>query len=750
MANLVIVESPAKANTIKGYLGSSYKVVASKGHIRDLPKSTLGIDVERGFEPHYINIRGKSDVIKDLKRDAKEATKIFLATDPDREGEAISWHIAKELGIPEDRACRVCFNEITKNAVKAAIKNPRKIDIDLVNSQQARRILDRLVGFNLSQVLWKSIGSGLSGGRVQSVAARIIAERETEIKDFVPQEYWTVDATLTSASGDTVIAKLWGDKSGKIRLENEKQASYVLSRISQGDFCAKSVKHQERLKQPSAPFTTSTLQQEASKRLGFQSSKTMKVAQELYDGLNLGPALGGFVGLITYMRTDSTRISADAQKIASDYILENYGEAYLPDSARVFKTRTGAQDAHEAIRPSIITLTPKDIKRALTADQYKLYKLIWDRFIASQMAPAVLDTVSFDIENSGYIFKSSGHTLKFSGYMSVYGVDDEDSEDEELAKLPVIKRGETLRCDSVVHQQHFTEAPARYTEASLIKFLEENGIGRPSTYAPIISIIISRDYVRRDGKTLVGTELGTITTSFMKEHFPEIVDYEFTASMENSLDSIENGQETIVEVIGEFWKRFEREIEQAVQCSKEKSSKMPLQESEYDCPLCSKKMVYKTGRFGRFLACPDYPKCKSTVAVDKDGAPLKREEKKATLAGFKCELCGSEMVERRGKFGVFYACSNYPKCKFTKQKTVELDVNCPKCQRKLVGRYTKENSLVYSCSGYPECDFSSWDRPMNEKCPRCGEILYFRKSKSALICKNKGCDYIRAEDITND
>ena len=746
MANLVIVESPAKANTIKGYLGSSYKVVASKGHIRDLPKSSLGIDVENGFVPHYINIRGKSDVIKELKRDAKGATRIFLATDPDREGEAISWHIAKELGIPEDRACRVCFNEITKNAVKQAIKNPRKINIDLVNSQQARRILDRLVGFNLSQVLWKRIGSGLSGGRVQSVAARIIAERESEIKAFVPQEYWTLEAELTAASGDSIIARFYGDKKGKIRIENKDVAADIKSKVSQGQFVAKNVKHSERQRMPSAPFTTSTLQQEASKRLGFQSSKTMKVAQELYDGLNLGPALGGFVGLITYMRTDSTRISDEARATCAEYIKSSYGDEYLPDSERVYKSRNGAQDAHEAIRPSIITLEPKDVKRALTQDQYKLYKLIWERFIASQMTPAVLDTVSFDIENAGFLFKAGGHTVKFAGFMSVYGIDDDDNEDEELTNLPKIKRGETLLAGDVVTEQHFTEPPARYTEASLIKFLEENGIGRPSTYAPIISIIISRDYVRREGKTLVGTELGEVTTSFMKEHFPEIVDYEFTASMEDSLDSIENGKESIIDVIGEFWSRFDGELKCALENAGERSSKVPLQQSEYDCPICSKKMVYKTGRFGRFLACPDYPKCKGTTTVDKDGAPVKREEKKVVLAGFNCEACASPMVERRGRYGVFFACSNYPKCKFTKQKTVSLGIKCPKCSSELIGRYTKENSLIYSCLGYPECDFSSWDKPLDESCPKCSEMLYFRKSRGAVICKNKDCDYTREED----
>ncbi len=750
MSNLVIVESPAKANTIKSYLGSNYKVVASKGHIRDLPKSSLGIDVENDFEPHYINIRGKGDVIKELKRDAKNATKIFLATDPDREGEAISWHIAKELGIPADKACRVTFNEITKSAVKEAIKTPRKINVDLVNSQQARRILDRLVGFNLSQVLWKSIGSGLSGGRVQSVAARIIAEREREIEAFKPSEYWTVEASFEAPGGDTFCARFYGNKKGRIKLESREDAEQVKKTLDGGTFKVATVKHAEKQRAPYPPFTTSTLQQEASKHLGFQSTRTMKVAQELYDGINLGASLGGIQGIITYMRTDSTRISPIATEACVNYIKSNFSPELIPDEPRVYKNKSNAQDAHEAIRPSNVELTPRLLKKVLTNEQYRLYKLIWERFVASQMASCVLDTVSIDIENSGLIFKCSGQVVKSLGFLTIYTSGDESEDGDTLAKLPLVKKGEQLRAIDVENHQHFTEPPVRYTEASLIKFLEENGIGRPSTYAPIISIIVSRDYVKRDGKTLVGTKLGKITTEFMEENFPEVVDYEFTASMENSLDSIENGEKSIKEVISGFWTKFAAELEIAKESSVKKTENLPLNESEYCCPKCQKAMVYKTGRFGKFLACVDYPACKSTIAVDKDGKPVESNERKAVLAGFKCEACGAEMVERRGRFGVFYACSEYPKCKFTRQKTINISVDCPECGKPLVGRYTKENSIVYSCTGYPECNFSSWDRPLEEKCPDCGKILYYRKSKGTVICKEHGCGYSRREDINDD
>ena len=753
MANLVIVESPAKANTIKGYLGSNYKVIASKGHIRDLPKSTLGIDVENNFEPHYINIRGKGDVIKELKREAKSASKIFLATDPDREGEAISWHIANELGIPADKACRVTFNEITQSAVKEAIKNPRRINEDLVNSQQARRILDRLVGFKLSEVLWKNLKSGLSGGRVQSVAARIVTEREEEIRAFVPQEYWTVEASLMTNGGEKIDAKLYGDRNGKLKLSCESEAMSVKKAVASGEFKVRDVKHAVKYKQPAPPFTTSTLQQEASRQLGYQSQRIMKVAQELYDGLNLGVSLGGVQGLITYMRTDSTRISASAQESCAAYIKEKYGEEFLPSTQRSFKTNASAQDAHEAIRPSNVYITPKSIRKMLTGEQYRLYKLIWERFIASQMESAVLDTVSVEIENNGYIFKTGGYVIKSKGYLHIYDYvsdDEADRESEEinLQSLPNVKKNEILGASGVQTYQHFTEPPARYTEASLIKFLEENGIGRPSTYAPIISIIISREYVKRDGKSLVATPLGEITTNFMRQHFPEIIDYEFTASMEAKLDSIENKENTILGVISEFYDRFEAELEAVSKGDNKVELNIPAEESDVLCDRCGSRMVYKNGRYGKFLACPKYPECKCTKAIDKNGNVAPEEEKTPTLAGFKCEVCGGDMVVRNGRYGSFYACINYPTCTFTKQKVTDTGVPCPKCNSRILARHGKGKMLFYSCEMYPECDFSTWDMPLNEKCPDCGAPLYYRKSRKNVICKEKNCSYKRDEEMT--
>ncbi len=751
MANLVIVESPAKANTIKSYLGSNYKVIASKGHIRDLPKSSLGIDVENGFEPHYINIRGKGDVIKELKKEAKSASKIFLATDPDREGEAISWHIASQLGIPSESACRVTFNEITKNAVKEAIKNPRKINEDLVNSQQARRILDRLVGFNLSEVLWRSVKSGLSGGRVQSVAAKIVTEREKEIKSFVPLEYWTLDVQIMTSDNEVLTVKFFGDKKGKQRISNVNEAEKITSALRSGVFKVESVKHAQKLKLPAQPFTTSTLQQEASKRLGYQTQKIMKVAQELYDGLNLGAEFGGTQGLITYMRTDSTRISNEARDAAESYIRENFGNELVPKTKRSYKASVSAQDAHEAIRPSNVYIEPKKLRKLLTTDQYRLYKLIWERFVASQMEHAVLDTVAVDVSNGDYIFKTGGYIIKSRGYMELYDHSDDIGNDEEtdgvnLLKFPNIKKGEVFRSFKITEQQRFTEPPPRYTEASLIKFLEENGIGRPSTYAPIISIIINREYVKRDGKCLVATELGEVTTDFMSKYFPEIVDYEFTANMEDKLDAIEHKKYTVNEVLSEFYERFKDELSVAENVSEHVEIKADV--SDVLCEKCGKRMIYKNGRFGRFLACPSYPECKNTKAIDKSGNIAENTAKEPESAGFKCELCGAEMLIRKGRYGTFYACSNYPACTFTKQKTTKLNVKCPICESDIVARHGKGKTLFYSCERYPECDFSTWDMPLAERCPSCGDMLYYRKSRKSVICKKKGCDYKREEEMT--
>ena len=753
MYNLVIVESPPKANTIKAYLGSNYKVIACKGHIRDLPKSTLGIDVDNGFQPHYINIRGKGDVIKELKKEAKGASKILLATDPDREGEAIAWHIAEQLSIPKDSACRITFNEITKTAVKDAIKNPRAINEDLVNSQQARRILDRLVGFKLSQLLWKSLKGGLSGGRVQSVATRMISEREAEIKSFVPQEYWTINAMIGPEGGESIPVKLYGNKNGRLRIDNAEDAQKVLDAIKGGSFKVTSVKHAEKQKLPAPPFTTSSLLQEASRKLGFQSQKTMKVAQELYDGLNLGAELGGVQGLITYMRTDSIRVSEVAQASAREYIKAYFGEESTPKSARNYKVAAEAQDAHEAIRPANVNMSPKALRKMLSLDQYKLYRLIWERFVASQMEVAVFDTLAVEFECAGYVFKSSGYTVKSRGYMVLNDTAPDadkystDEDDVQLSAIPNVKMDDTFAVGEVKREQHFTEPPAHYTEASLIDFFKENGIGRPSTYVPTILIIISREYVKRDGKSLVATPLGDTTTEFMRKYFPEIIDYEFTASMEKKLDSIENKENTIEGVLSEFYEKFKVELEYASKMADQEKMSVPVEESDVICDKCGAKMVYKNGRFGKFLACPSYPACKNTKAVDKDGKVAEPEEKTPELAGFKCESCGGDMVIRNGRYGTFYACINYPTCTFTKQKVTDTGVSCPKCSSKIIARHGKGRMLFYSCEKYPECDFSTWDMPLRENCPVCGSVLYYRKSRKTVMCKNKACDYKREEEM---
>ncbi len=746
MANLVIVESPSKASTIKGYLGSNYKVVASKGHVRDLPKSTLGVDIENGFEAHYINIRGKGDLIKSIKKEAKNAGKVFLATDPDREGEAISWHLANALGIPVEKTRRVTFNEITKSAIKDAIKNPRQVDMNLVNAQQARRIFDRIVGYKLSPILWKSIKSGLSAGRVQSVATRIIVEREEEIKSFVPSEYWTVEAILSSG-GRTVTARFVGDKNGKMKLENEEQTNAVLAAIG-NEFVAHSVKRSVKNKAPLPPFTTSTMQQEASKKLGFQSARIMRVAQELYEGMNVGAENGGAQGLITYMRTDSLRISAEASEAAKNYIGGKFGGEYYPKSPRVYKTKSGAQDAHEAIRPSNVALEPQMIKKYLTSDQYKLYKLIWERFVASQMESAKLNTVVVDFSAGGYIFRTSGYTVTFPGYMAIYEESEEEKKhkdgDEEISnlRLPDIKENETFYSDKIDPQKHFTEPPPRYNEASLIKFLEEKGIGRPSTYTPIITTILARNYVVREGKALVPTPLGEVTTKLMKEKFADIVDYRFTANMEDDLDAIEKGDIEMQSVLSEFYNGFAESLKAAEETIEKDNYELPAEETDIICEKCGSKMVVKSGKFGKFAACPGYPKCRNTKPLIEKKEETE-EEKKVVVADFKCEKCGADMIQRTGKFGTFFACSRYPECKFTKQKTKELDVCCPKCGGKVLTKYGRNRTVFYSCENYPDCDFSSWDMPTGEKCPDCGNMLFRKKGKALIVCHEKNCGYKR-------
>ncbi len=751
MANLVIVESPSKASTIKGYLGSNYKVIASKGHVRDLPKSKLGVDIENGFEAHYINIRGKGDLIKDIKKEAKNANKIFLATDPDREGEAISWHLATALGIPVEKTLRVSFNEITKTAVKTAIKEPRSIDMDLVNSQQARRILDRIVGYKLSPFLWKHVRSGLSAGRVQSVATRIIVEREDEIRAFVPVEYWTVDAVLEADGGQEFTVRFYGDKNGKLKLNCETDAMRVVNAVSNGSFKVGAVRKSKKKKLPAPPFTTSTMQQEAAKKLGFQSQRIMRIAQELYEGVNIGAENGGVQGLITYMRTDSQRVSSQAQEEAKGYICAKYGDRYSPKVPRSYKAKAGTQDAHEAIRPARVEIEPAMIKKYVTADQYKLYKLIWERFIASQMESAVLSTVNADFECSGYVFRTGGYTVDFQGYMAVY----EESEDDTVRaadevgeqknlRLPDVKEGQSVKLCGTEPAKHFTEPPARYNDASLIKFLEEKGIGRPSTFATIITTIISRNYVKREGKSLIPTPTGELTNKLMKESFPDIVDYAFTAQMEDRLDSIENGGITMESVLSDFWSGFESELERANLKLENEELEIPVEETEIICDKCGRKMIIKNGRYGKFAACPGYPQCKNTKPLvkekqaDEDGEV---KEKKQIIADFKCEKCGSDMVQRTGRYGTFFACARYPECNFTKQKTREIGVDCPKCGSKIIMKTGRNKTVFYSCEKYPDCDFSSWDLPTNEKCPECGEMLYRKKGQSMLVCHGKDCGF---------
>jgi len=743
MPNLVIVESPAKAITIKNYLGSGYRVIACQGHVRDLPKSSLGVDIEAGFQPHYINIRGKGELIATLKKEAKAAGKIYLATDPDREGEAISWHLATALGLPIEETKRVTFNEITKTAVKAAIKAPRNIDMKLVDSQQARRILDRIVGYKLSPYLWKTVKSGLSAGRVQSVATRIICEREDEIRKFVPEEYWLIDASFTGESKQAVKARFWGlaADGSKLEIKNADQANTILNAVKDSPFSVRSVKRAVRQKLPAPPFNTSSMQQEASKKLGFQSQYTMRIAQELYEGVNLGSEHGGTHGLITYMRTDSLRISADAAEVTKQYITEKYGESYAPSQQRVYKARDNAQDAHEAIRPADVSLEPDMIKKYLTSGQYKLYKLIWSRYVASQMSNAELDTVTADIQAADYIFRTSGYIVKFNGYMAVYDSgDDSEAESEGKNRLPSITEGEKLSLSELTPAQKFTEPPARYTEAALIKFLEERGVGRPSTYAPIISTIISRGYVSREKHSLLPTSLGEITTNLMIEHFPDIVDYKFTAQMEDRLDNIADGESTMRDVLAGFYEGFAANLAEAEAKAKEFTVTIPAEETDIICDKCGSVMIVKNGRFGKFAACPNYPECKNTKPLDSTGKP-KTEAPDPTPTGLICELCGGALVLRNGRYGSFYACENFPKCKFTKQITKDTGVACPKCSAKIVTKHGKNNTFFYSCERYPECDFSSWDQPMKSPCPKCGDLLLKKKGKALVYCRNNDCDY---------
>jgi len=747
--NLVIVESPSKATTIKGFLGSGYKVLACQGHIRDLPKSTLGVDLEDDFRPKYINIRGKGELIAQLKREAKKADKVFLASDPDREGEAISWHLYHALDLKGKGGGRISFNEVTKPAVKYAIQHPREIDMALVDSQQTRRVLDRIVGYKLSPLLWKTVQNGLSAGRVQSVATRLIVEREREIRAFVPEEYWTLHVSLATQQGKEFLARFYGTEQKKIALRNEEGCSRVLDSLQNATFVVKKVETVTKTKHPQPPFTTSQLQQEAFKRLGFTSKRTMSVAQSLYEGLSLGKNEGH--GLITYMRTDSLRISQEAQNMAKETILSKFGAQYCPAEPRVYRSKNASQDAHEAIRPTDPGKLPESLKGVLSSEQYRLYKLIWDRFTASQMASAKIDVQSVDIDavcpdGAVYSFKASGETIRFHGFLKAYDeVKEEEKDPSGTGKLPPLQDREPLQAKELLPKQKFTQPPHRYNEATLVDVMEEKGIGRPSTYAPTIDTILNRGYIVREKKQFVPTKLGEVTNDIMEQHFATVVDYEFTANLEKKLDNIAENKDGYLSVLSGFYGEFGKLLEQAEkELSQTEKVSLPQEELEETCPNCGKKMIVKSGRFGKFAACSGYPECKTTLALTKEGkiaSPVSKEEN-SVVEGMTCEICGGPVVLKNGRFGEFYACQNYPKCRFTRQKARKIGVACPKCGGEIVEKFTRKTTF-YGCDRYPKCDFSLWNEPTGKTCPDCGSLLVKMKNGS-VACSAKGCKYKEA------
>ncbi|ADL51516.1 type I DNA topoisomerase [Clostridium cellulovorans] len=686
--NLVIVESPAKAKTIRKYLGKNYVVEASMGHVRDLPKSQTGVDVENNYEPKYITIRGKGELLDKLRKQAKKSEKIYLATDPDREGEAISWHLSKVLKLSETEKCRIEFNEITKTAIKAAIKSPREINMNLVDAQQARRVLDRLVGYGISPILWRKVKWGLSAGRVQSATLRMICERDKKIKEFIPKEYWTIEGIFNSTddtknSKEKLNLKLHNFKNEKIEIDTKEKADEILNIIKSGNYTVSKVKKTERIKNPLPPFITSTLQQDAYRKLNFTTKRTMSIAQQLYEGIEIKGK--GSVALITYMRTDSVRISDEAQKSALEFINTSYGTEYVPSEPRIYKGKKNIQDAHEAIRPTYIDITPDKIKGDVKDEIYKLYKLIWERFVASQMKSCVLDTVSVTVDNSGYNFKANGSTVKFDGFMKIYSYGTEG--DESLTTIPKVQEGEMLSCIQIDGLQHFTEPPARFSEASLVKTLEENGIGRPSTYAPTIATLLSRKYIEREKKTLVPTELGIIVDNIMCEFFNQIVDEEFTANMEERLDDIELGDSDWRKIVNEFFTPVKAEIEKA-----------------------------------------EIELAKITIEDE--------------VTDIQCEKCGRNMVIKHGKFGDFLACPGYPECENTKPIVEEIDTPCPKCGSKIVVKKSKKGRKFFGCSTYPNCDYVSWYEPSSKKCNQCGSIMlkkYNKTNGNYLECSNSDC-----------
>ena len=686
MAKLVIVESPAKAKTIAKYLGSGYQVKASMGHLRDLPKKKLGVDIEGGFVPQYFPIEGKDKVINELKDAAEKSDYVYLATDPDREGEAISWHLKELLSLDDATTKRITFNEITAKGVKAGIESPRPIDEKLVDSQQTRRILDRIVGYKLSPFLWRKIRPGLSAGRVQSVVTRLIVDREREIRNFKPKEYWTIAATLLSGRS-AFRASFYGDEKGKIELKNKEDADKVVTAVEKDQFIVGAIKEAEKKRAPAPPFITSTLQQEASRKLNMASKRTMSVAQELYEGVELKEQ--GLTGLITYMRTDSTRLADEAVSSVRDYIKEHFGAQYMPQKARYYKTKGSAQDAHEAIRPTTPSLTPDAVKKSLTPDQFKLYKLIWSRFVACQMADAVYNTISVDIKSADYLFKANGKTMKFPGFTAVYEEGRDEEKSDEEGKLPALHEGAELKAKKIDSEQHFTQPPARYTEASLIREMEERGIGRPSTYAPIISTILGREYVKKEQKSLKPTALGEAVTDLMCDKFNDIVDVKFTAKMEDELDSIVAGKTDYKKMLEGFYGGFSQELTKAEKDLEKKRIKV-VEESDVVCELCGRKMVIKQSRFGKFLACPGYPECKNTKPITED-------------TGVLCPLCGARVVKKKSKSGYSY----------------------------------------YGCEKAPACKFMTWDKPTKNTCPNCGKAVFRRytKEEKKNLCLDPACGW---------
>jgi DNA topoisomerase I len=728
--NLVIVESPAKARTIAKYLGPGYEVKASNGHVRDLPKSKLGVDIDKGFSPSYVLIKGKGKILKDLKTSARTAALIYLAPDPDREGEAIAWHLAETLGEARadspDRIRRLAFYEITKRGIEEALASPREIDMSKVHAQQARRILDRLVGYQVSPFLWKTVRYGLSAGRVQSVALRLICEREDEIRAFVPREYWTLDADLETPQGEKFRARVQKKNGEKFAIAAEAEAKADEAALAKESFAVTGVRTQEKRRNPLPPFITSTLQQEAFRRHRYSAQRTMVIAQQLYEGIDLGAE--GATGLITYMRTDSTRVSPDALGEVRGFIQAQYGDEYLPPEARVYRSRETSQDAHEAIRPTSVARTPASMRSHLDPDQAKLYELIWQRFVASQMNPALVLTTTADITAGPYLLRASGSRVKFDGFTRAYQTALIEGPDVETSRLPALSQGDRLRLLATLPEQHFTEPPPHYTEATLVKTLEEKGIGRPSTYATIVGTILSRDYVERDRGKLLPTELGMTVWKLLSTTFSDVFDVEFTAKLEQRLDHVETGKDPWIDVVTEFYQPFQKDLTLA-ESKQEQVRASLVQETETPCPKCGSKMIKKFGRSGPFLACPRYPECKTTLPVEEEGMPT---EAPTQL----CPQCSGPMRFRTGRFGKFLACARYPDCKGTRPFT--LQIACPQCGTgEMVERRTKRGKIFYGCSRYPECTFAIWDKPVKETCPSCGSTIMVQKRS-----KTKG-DYLQ-------